>query len=269
MNKYPKISVITPSFNQANYLERTIHSVLDQRYPNLEYIIIDGGSTDGSVDIIKNYEDKLAYWVSETDRGQVDAINKGLRLATGEWVGWQNSDDIYYPEAFDSLARAVEKHPDADLIIGNIMLIDDNDRELRNINYVNPKYWSLLAEGTLSPNQAAFWRRSIHEDIGWLDEKYEYSFDFEWFLRLLYRRKGIHVNKILGGFRLHGKTKTDNFPERFQEEHNSIISGKEIPWWYAPASKARRLILYLLRGDFFYVTRGLWRRIQRRGGDFY
>ena len=269
MDKYPKVSIITPSFNQAAYLERTISSVLDQGYPNLEYIIIDGGSTDGSVDIIKKYEDKLAYWVSEPDGGQVDAINKGLKMATGKWIGWQNSDDIYYPGAFGELARVGEKHPEVDLIIGNIMLIDENDKELRDIQYVRPTYWSQLAEGTLSPNQAAFWRRSVHGDIGWLDEKYEYSFDFEWFLRLLHRRTAIHVNKILGGFRLHRKAKTGNFPERFREEHDSILSSKEIPWWYTPTSRARRLALYLLRGDFYYVARGLWRRMSGRGGGLY
>ena len=269
MDNYPKVSVITPSFNQAAYLECTIRSVLDQGYPNLEYIIIDGGSTDGSVDIIKKYEDGLAYWVSEPDGGQVHAINKGLKMATGEWEGWQNSDDIYYPGAFDDLARAGKEHPEADLIIGNIMLIDENDKELRDIHYVRPTYWSLLAEGMLLPNQAAFWRRSVHEDIGWLDEEYKYSFDYEWFLRLLHRRTAFHVNKILGGFRLHEEAKTSNFSEYFWKENESILSGKAIPWWLAPASKIRRLALYPLQGDFSYVVRGLSRRMSGRGGDLF
>ena len=119
---YPETSVITPSFNQGAFLERTIKSVLYQNYPNLQYMIIDGGSTDDSVSIIKTYESKLAYWVSEPDRGQADAINKGLRRATGEWVAWQNSDDIYYPGVFHQLAKTAGLHPEVDLIIGNLML---------------------------------------------------------------------------------------------------------------------------------------------------
>lgn len=269
MNKYPRVSVITPSFNQATYLERTIHSVLDQKYPNLEYIIIDGGSTDGSVDIIKKYESNLAYWISEPDQGQVNAINKGLKLATGEWVGWQNSDDIYYPGAFESLAMAVEKHTEVDLIFGNIMLIDKDDQEVRGIHYVKPTYWSLLAEGMLLPNQAAFWRRNVHKNVGWLDEKYKYSFDYEWFLRLLRHQKAFHVNKIFGGFRIHDGAKTSNFSNFFWEENELIISGKKIPSWFAPASKIRRFILYLLQGDISYVIRGVNRRISGRGGDLF
>ena len=124
MSKLPRISVITPSFNQGNFLEWTIQSVINQGYPNLEYIIIDGGSNDNSINIIKQYESYLAYWISEPDNGQTEAINKGLRRATGDWVAWQNSDDIYYPGTFDELIKTATLHPEAGLIIGNIMMID-------------------------------------------------------------------------------------------------------------------------------------------------
>ncbi len=110
---WPKISIVTPSYNQAEFLERTILSVLNQNYPNLEYIIIDGGSTDGSVEIIKKYEKFLAYWVSEKDKGQADAINKGFKRATGDIVAWQNSDDTYSPDALQSVAGFFRQNPNA------------------------------------------------------------------------------------------------------------------------------------------------------------
>ena len=260
MSDVPRITVITPSFNQAAYLERTICSVLDQGYPNLEYIVIDGGSTDGSVDIIRRYANILAYWVSEPDRGQTDAINKGLQRATGEWVAWQNSDDTYYAGAFDSLATAAKKFPGAELIIGNMMLIDSQDRQLWDMRYVTPSYNALLAEGMVLTNQAAFWRRSVHERIGMLDDNLHYSFDYEWFLRLTKHAKGIHVNRFWGALRLHGETKTSQHFQRFSEERKLFLLGPEMLNYLKQIYMLRRLGLLLRQGDIIYVLRGLWRR---------
>lgn len=269
MADLPRITVVTPSYNQAAYLERTIRSVLDQDYPNLEYFIIDGGSTDGSVDIIRRYADRLAYWVSEPDRGQSDAINKGLRRATGEWVAWQNSDDIYYPGAFRDLAAAAAKHPQAGLIIGDMMLIDAHDRPLRDIRYVKPSYKALLAEGMLLANQTTFWRRSLQEKVGLLDEAYHCSFDYEWFLRLAQHAGGIHVDRIWGALRLHGETKTSLQAQRFQEENQRILTGREMPSWQKKLFKLRRLGLMLAQGHLHYVLRGLLRHARGRGGELY
>ena len=266
---HPKISVITPNYNCAEFLERTIQSVLAQNYPNLEYIVMDGGSTDGSVEIIKKYAAKLAYWISEPDEGQADAINKGLRLATGEWVAWQNSDDIYYPGALQGLARAASYHPDVDLIIGNMMLIDQSGGELRDIHYVTPTHNALLAEGMVLTNQAAFWRRSVHAEIGWLNASLHCSFDYEWFLRLTKNRKASHVNEMWGGYRLHDATKTSNLREMFVQENRQILQGRTISAWMKRLYQFRRLGLLLARGDFYYVARGLVRRLSGKSGDFY
>ena len=195
----PRITIITPSFNQAAFLERTILSVLEQNYPNLEYIVIDGGSSDGSIDIIRKYQNHLAYWVSEPDHGQAHAINKGLKRATGDWVGWQNSDDIFYPGAFMHAAQAAIRSAKTELIIGDINLINEQDSVIREMRYVRPTYESLLAEGMVLTNQAAFWRRSLHDRIGWLNESLHYGFDYEWFLRVLRETdQAVHVPQCLG-----------------------------------------------------------------------
>lgn len=265
----PKVSVVTPSFNQAEFLERTIRSVLDQRYPNLEYIVIDGGSTDGSVDVIRRYADRLAYWVSESDLGQAHAINKGLRRATGEWVAWQNSDDVYCPRVFNDIAGVSVRHPEADLIIGNLMLIDAQDNEIRDVRYVTPSHGAMRAEGMVMVNQAAFWRRRIHDEVGWLEESLPCSFDYEWFLRLTERHRGVHVNRIWGGFRLHGATKTSNWTQRFAEENSRILQGRQFPQWRVRLYQLRRIALMLGQGNIGYILRGLIRRMQGRGGMLY
>lgn len=267
MSNFPRITIVTPSFNQAAFLERTILSVLDQSYPNLEYIIVDGGSTDGSVDIIRKYQDKLAWWVSEPDRGQTDAINKGLRRATGEWVAWQNSDDIFYPGAFHDMASTAAKRPEAGLIIGDMMLVDEHDRPLRDIRYVTPSYNAMRAEGMLIANQAAFWRRCLQENVGLLDDTFHCSFDYEWFLRLTRYTASVHVPRIWGALRLHGETKTSTKARMFQEENNRILMGREMPGWLKPLYRLRRLVLMLGQGQLRYVLRGISRRARRNNGE--
>lgn len=257
----PRITVVTPSYNQASYLERTILSVLNQGYTNLEYIIIDGGSTDGSLDIIKRYSDRLTYWESTPDRGQSHAINKGLQRATGDWVCWQNSDDIFYPKAFEAVAKSIEHNSKLDMIIGDIRLIDEADNLIRPMCYVRPTYKSLLAEGMVLTNQAAFWKRTIHNEIGWLDESLHYGFDYEWFLRLLnHTSVSYHISAYLGALRLHSETKTSLNQEKFKTEYAKILEGRSLTVTEKYFYKIRRLLLTLADGNVGYVFNGIKQR---------
>lgn len=195
----PKISIITPSFNQAQYLEETIRSVLLQGYRNLEYIVIDGGSTDGSIEIIKKYEPWISYWVSERDRGQAHAINKGFTLASGEWLGWINSDDYYLPGAFLNLYNAIQKYKNRLWFVGQLVLVSSDGREIRRIpSTYQSGFWRdpsfhvgswldfvcVRKSGTFLPQQTSFWAKSICDEAGKLDEIMRCAFDFEYYVRL-------------------------------------------------------------------------------------
>jgi len=255
----PKISVITPSYNQAEFLERTIRSIIDDNYPELEFIVIDGGSTDGSVDILKKYEAYIDYWISEPDNGQAHAINKGLKLATGDWVAWQNSDDIFYPGAFMTLAEATQKKPNAGLIVGDMNLIDEKDHIIRDLHFVTPSFMAMVAEGMIFSNQAAFWKRSVHDQLGYLDETLDLGFELDWFLRLTKAEKAYATNQCLGAFRIHSSAKTQVFVERNQaamslvrDRHNAHMSLPK-----KSAYKFLRLLKLIMRGDFVYVYRGI------------
>ena len=269
-NNFPKISVITPSYNQVDFLERTIKSVINQNYPNIEFIIIDGGSDDGSIEIIKKYEKYISYWVSEKDNGQSHAINKGLTIATGEWVAWQNSDDIYYPEAFNHIAEAAQKNSECNLIVGNMNLIDQNDNLIRDLHFVKPSYGAMVAEGMVLSNQVSFWRRKVHQQIGWMDESLHLGFEFDWFLRLTKHTESCSVNEYLGAFRIQPEAKTQKMPTEnnqmyllVRKRHNAFM-----PNWKIRLYKVKRLFQLIGRGDVMYVARGILHRM-RGGGNVY
>jgi len=183
MPTLPRISIVTPSYNQAAYLEDTIQSVLNQDYPNLEYILIDGGSTDGSLEIVERYTDKLAYWVSEPDKGQASAINKGLAHATGEIVAWLNSDDIYLPGAFMQAAQAFQSNPGLGFMYGDLQSIDSSGQVFNTIRYAPYSLDDLLAFRIIG-QPSVFIRRGILDQAGLLDASYHYLLDHHLWLRL-------------------------------------------------------------------------------------
>jgi len=205
----PKISIVTPSYNQAKYLEETILSIINQNYPNLEYIIIDGGSTDNSVEIIKKYEKHLAYWISEKDKGQSDAINKGFRIATGEIICWLNSDDILIEGALDKVVKCFKDNKELDLVNGNLLLIDENSKILSNHFILKQKNWYAKNGIYYVSQPSMFWKRKIFDTIGLLREDFHASMDTEFLIRIFKNRFNIgHIEKILAGFRMHGTSKS-------------------------------------------------------------
>jgi len=183
MAAYPQVSIITPSFNQAKFLERTMLSVLNQDYPLVEYWVIDGGSTDGSVKLIDKYNKRLAGWLSEKDQGQADGINKGLALVNGDIIGWLNSDDLYLPEAISRAVEAFAHHPEASFVYSDVDSIDVNDRIFHRMRYGS---WGLagLMQFKIIGQPAVFMRRSALEKAGWLDLSYHYLLDHHLWLRL-------------------------------------------------------------------------------------
>lgn len=261
---FPRISIITPSFNQARYLERTIRSVLNQGYPNLEYIVIDGGSSDGSVDIIKRYAPRLAHWVSEPDRGQAHALNKGLALATGEWIAFQNSDDLYLPGALHAVARAARERPESNLVIGHILHVDADDRLLDTQLVVPPKRWRQVFQGIQFHNQASFWRRDFGRRIGAFAEQYRFCFDYEYFIRMVFSSelKPALVDRYLGAFRWHGEAKSSTILDVAKREHDEIVGAHRKGLWRLPlsplmlvAARATKALHLTAHGHAWYLFR--------------
>jgi glycosyltransferase involved in cell wall biosynthesis len=203
-----KISIITPSYNQGQYLEETIQSVLDQGYPDLEYIIMDGGSTDHSVEIIKKYESRLQHWESGPDGGQADAINKGFRLATGDILAWINSDDYYRPGTLKEVAELFEPD-DLKIVFGECALYKEKTGRVKSSKVFKHAQSHKIEYSDYIIQPSSFWTRKTWELVGELNLKLNYSFDWEWFIRA--QRAGAQfqpVNKILSVYRYHEQHKT-------------------------------------------------------------
>jgi glycosyltransferase involved in cell wall biosynthesis len=221
----PKFSIVTPSLNQAAYLGRTIESVLGQQGDfDLEYLVLDGGSTDGSAEVLRRYEGRLAYKI-EKDRGQSDAINKGLRQVTGDLVGWVNSDDLLYPGALARVAAAFAARPDAQWLHGGCEIVDEDDRPIRRwvtaYKDFRCRHYSrraLLVENFVS-QMTVFWRRPAMEKVGYLDTSLRYSFDYEYWLRLSALGDPLYLPERLAAFRWYTSSKSGaNFERQFGED---------------------------------------------------
>ena len=206
----PRVTVVTPSFNQGRYIDRTIRSVLNQGWPNLEYMVVDGASTDGTPERIRRYERYLAWWVSEKDRGQTEAIRKGLGRATGTYVTWLCSDDVLLPGALSRMVAALEARPDAGLVYGGVAFIDGEDRVVKTLSYGDMALDTLLYRRHSTIAQpSSLLRRSVLDAAGGLDETLSYCMDYDLWIRLLKTAGCINLGEtVLSGYRLHADSKT-------------------------------------------------------------
>lgn len=260
-----RISIVTPSYNQAAFIERTICSVIEQNYPDTEHIVIDGGSTDGTQEVLRKYSHRLAYWISEKDNGQTHAINKGLKVATGDLLAYQNSDDVYLPKAFETVAAAYRLHPECGIFSGNINIIDEKDRIIDEIRLIHPYKLLQVYCGPQIHNQAAFWTRETLDRVGYLDESYAFDMDYDFFSKILFAGiRPCQIRQHIGAFRIHVNTKTQNLQHVWRSETQSIINQYRMQMGLLgrlPMEPFRlvgtlwKALVHLCRGEIAYLTR--------------
>lgn len=214
MKKEPLVTIVTPSYNQADFLEETIRSVLNQDYKNIQYIIVDGASTDGSVAIIRRYEDKISKWISENDRGQTDAINKGISFAEGEILGWLNSDDTLVPLAISEAVQFLNDNPAVGLVYGDANYIDKNSKVIGRFPAAQTTLKKLRHGYVHIPQQASFFRKSLWDKVGPLDPSFYFAMDYDLWVRLASLSEIKYIPRIWANFRLHADGKTISADDR-------------------------------------------------------
>jgi glycosyltransferase involved in cell wall biosynthesis len=220
-DSFPKISIVTASYNQVAFLEQTILSVLSQGYPNLEYIVIDGGSTDGSVEIIRKYEQQLSYWVSEKDNGLYDALQKGFTKSTGDIMAWINSDDLYHRQSFSSVVSMFKQFPETRWIMGSNSYFDEEGNCFTYERDIFDERWSKwkmqLFNGAFIQQESVFWKRELwNEAGGYISQAYPLAGDFELWLRFFRHDKLYSSSFLLAGFRIR---KSGQLSDRFRSEY--------------------------------------------------
>jgi len=265
----PRVSIITPSYNQAKYLEQTISSVLNQDYPHIEYIVMDGGSTDGSVEIIKKYADQLADWESQKDKGQADAINKGFARASGDLVAWLNSDDVYHPGALRSAVQVFDENPDVVLVYGDMLAVDENGATFNTLKYKQLTLEDLLCFQIIG-QPAVFMRRSALQKTGGLDPTFHFLLDHLLWIQIAQHGRILHVNQTWASARYHPEAKNRAKAAEFGREAFRILETVAQDENLAPmlvkisrrarASAHRVDARYLLDGGFPARALAAWTR---------
>jgi glycosyltransferase involved in cell wall biosynthesis len=255
MTDFPLVSIVTPSYNQAQFLEATLLSVLDQDYPNLEYVVVDGASTDGSVDIIRRFTDRLTWWVSEKDSGQSEAVNKGLRKAHGEYVAWLNSDDVYLPGTVSAAVAAFRSNPAAGIVYGDALAID---AEGRTINLMHARQYSLvdLMAFNIICQPAAFMRRSVVEQANYLNPSYQLLMDNLLWINMAQIAPLIYVPRTWAAARYHDQAKNRTRGAAYGQEAKKLVDDLKARSEFAGIinKNEKRIMAGVNRFDAFYLT---------------
>ena len=252
----PRVTIVTPSYNQAEFLEETLRSVLLQNYPNLEYIVMDGGSKDGSVDIIRKYEKHLSYWTSEKDGGASDAIARGFTRATGSILAYLNSDDPYLPGAISSVVRFFQERPQCNVVFGNTYWTDPMGNVVAKRRQT--PFWpaSYLYGGSDMQQPSTFWRRELYVKAGGMDAGYLTAFDTDLFYRFIACKAEFrHVKRFLSCFRIHPESKSSTLMDRRTQELAKIRALHLRHAFYSSYGSVVRTLARLHRG-FWYLLQG-------------
>jgi glycosyltransferase involved in cell wall biosynthesis len=255
MTEYPLVSIVTPSYNQGRFLEATLSSVLEQEYPNIEYLVVDGASTDNSVEIIRKYAGRIHWWVSEKDDGQSDAVNKGMRRARGEIIGWLNSDDIYLPGTVSAAVTAFRSSPQAGVVYGDALAIDGNGKAF---NLMHSRQYTLvdLMAFNIICQPAAFLRRPVLEQAGYLNPAYHLLMDTLLWMKMARLAPVVHVPQVWAAARYHDQAKNRTRGADYGREARVLIEDlkRESEFSEIIAANGKRIMAGVNRFDGFYLT---------------
>ena len=265
-NNYPKISIVMPSYNQVQFIERSILSILNQDYPNTELIVIDGGSDDGTTDIIKKYKDKITLWISEKDQGQSDALNKGFKHCSGEIYGWLNSDDIYLPNAFKNAVSVLKKNADKKIVFGDWLSINNEDNIIDHNHAFDFNLNHFKYEGFHLNAQSMFWRKNVHNRFSGFQIDLNYTMDYQMILEFGINegeKSFFRIPQVVGAFRRYKGQKTSRFTDTDLEEHKLISKRYQYLDKYKLTGKLKKVYFRLRRALWYYKRGGMINLIKR------